>query len=154
MTSGIKKILVVCTGNMCRSPMAEGFLKKELSREDGYEIISAGISAISGMAPTAEAVQAMREENIDISLYQSKPLSNELVKQADIILVMSGMHKDFIIKTMPDSESKVFLLNGFSGLCEELSSIPDPVGQPLEVYRKVRDQIKMASKAVLNKIKQ
>jgi protein-tyrosine-phosphatase len=150
--SGIKKILVVCTGNACRSPMAEGFLKKHLKPEDNFVVLSAGISAIDGIMPTDAAIKVMLEKNIDISFYRTKPFSKAFANIADIVLVMSNMHKDFILNIMPDIKDKVFLYNEFAGIGNGKKDIDDPIGQPLETYRSVRDQIKQATEAIVGKL--
>jgi len=152
MTS-IKKILVVCTGNACRSPMAEGFLKKYLKTEEGFVVLSAGMSATDGFMPTNEAVEVMSENGIDISFYRTKPFSKAFVQFADIILVMSGVHKDFILNMMPEAKDKVFLYNEFAGIKGGNEDIEDPIGQPLSTYRVVRDRIKQATEAVAKRIR-
>jgi protein-tyrosine-phosphatase len=149
---GIKKILVVCTGNACRSPMAEGFLKKHLKGENGFEIISAGTAAICGFNPTPEAVEVMREEGIDISRYISTPFSLPLAEAVDIILVMSQRHKDFILHNTPALKDKVFLYRDFAGITDQNKDIVDPIGQPLSTYKTVRDQIKQATEAIVRKL--
>jgi len=131
-----KKVLFVCTGNTCRSPMAEGILKK-LSRERNLpvEVFSAGLAAFVGAPAAPEAVEAAREKGIDLSGHQSQPLSKNLVVESDLILTMTAKHKEMILKKMPSLEGKVFTLAGFSGA--EDADIADPVGQPLEAYREV-----------------
>lgn len=152
-TGSIKKILVVCTGNACRSPMAEAFLKKYLRPEDGFVVLSAGVSAISGLTPTGLAVEVMKEEQIDILPYRTKPFSRAFAQASDIILVMSGVHRDFILNEMPEANDKVFLYNEFAGIPKVNNDIEDPIGQSLSVYRSVRDQIKQATEAIVNRIR-
>ncbi len=152
MTS-IKKILVVCTGNACRSPMAEGFLKKYLKMEEGFVVLSAGMSATDGFMPTNEAVEVMSENDIDISFYRTKPFSKAFAQSADIILVMSGVHKDFILNMMPEAKDKVFLYNEFAGIKGGSEDIEDPIGQPLSTYKVVRDRIKQATEAIAKRIR-
>jgi protein-tyrosine-phosphatase len=149
----IKKILVVCTGNACRSPMAEGFLKKHLKTEDGFEIVSAGISAVEGFRPTPNAIEVMNEESIDISSYSTKPFSKDPANNFDIILVMSNYHKDFILNLMPDEKDKVFTYMEFAGIRDGDHEIADPIGQPLSAYRTARDQIKQATEKIVQKLK-
>lgn len=149
----IKKILVVCTGNACRSPIAEAFLRKYLKPEEDFEIISTGISALSGLAPTPEAIEAMEEKGIDISLYMSTPFSKEFAKKADIILVMGNIHKAFILEVLPEVKDKIHFYKEFAGIEDSEKEILDPIGQPISVYRKVRDEIKKASIEIAHKIK-
>ena len=149
----IYKILIICTGNSCRSPMAEGFLKSYLSPEDGYEIRSAGISAIDGAHSTAEAIEVMLQEKINISSSRSKPLTKELAREADIILAMAQAHKLFITQNMPEFKEKVFLYKEFAGINQESQDIQDPIGAPLDLYRKVKEEIKRATLLIIERIK-
>ncbi len=148
----IKNIIVVCTGNACRSPMAEGFLKKYLAGSSRHSITSAGISAVDGLAPTPAAVQAMQEHLIDISCFRSSCFLRRLALASDIILVMAKYHRDFISENMPDMKEKVFLYKEFAGIEEKPQDIQDPIGQPIEVYRIVCNEIKAASEKIAEKI--
>jgi protein-tyrosine-phosphatase len=149
----IKNILIVCTGNACRSPMAEGFLKHYLDLGTGCSIVSAGISAVDGTEPTPAAVQVMREAGIDISGFRSSAFSDLLAESADLILVMARKHKDFIVDHMPGISSKVFLYKEYADIAEPYCDIPDPIAQPIEVYRSVCNMIKAASENIAQKIK-
>lgn len=151
----IKKILIVCTGNSCRSPMAEGFLKKHLRPEDGFEIISVGISAIAGgLNPAQEAIEAMKEEGIDISSYIAKPFLRNLAKSADIILAMADIHKEFILEKLPEVKDKLYLFKEFAETADADKDIIDPIGQPLSVYRSVKEEIKKASTEIAKRIEE
>jgi protein-tyrosine-phosphatase len=149
----IKNILVVCTGNACRSPMAEGFLKAYLDEGAGYHIYSAGISAVPGLPPTSMAVQVMKEQSVDISFFCSSPFTRTLAESADLILVMARHHKDLIVESMPEIKDKVFLYNEFAGLAGQDKDIYDPIGQPIDVYRDICSQIKAATEKIVYKIK-
>jgi protein-tyrosine phosphatase len=133
--------------------MAEGFLKQHLRPQDGFEIISAGIFAIEGVSPTPEAIEVMQEENIDISSYLSKPFSKSLAKSADIILVMAQMHKEFILNTLPEVKDKVYLFKEFADLTDQDKDITDPLGQPISVYKTIKEEIRKASVEIAIKIK-
>jgi protein-tyrosine-phosphatase len=121
--------------------MAEGLLKK-LASDAGFslEVASAGIAAFPGVPVALEAVQAGRDEGFDISSHQSQPLGKALVTESDLILTMTGKHRDMIVKKMPDLAPKVRLLSEFAG--EGDADLEDPVGQPVEEYRKVLAQMK------------
>ncbi|HJT23401.1 MAG TPA: low molecular weight protein arginine phosphatase [bacterium] len=147
-----KKILFVCTGNTCRSPMAEGLLKK-IAKDNQLpvEVQSAGLAAFSGVAAAPEAVQACQEKGVDISAHQSQPLGKTLVMESDLILTMTGKHKEMIVKKMPALEPKVALFSEFAGAGTQ--DIEDPVGQTIETYRKVLGQMEEYLQKSLDKFK-
>ncbi len=159
-----KIILFVCTGNTCRSAMAEGIFKKMLKErtedDSRFNIISAGISALPGMSPTSEAISVMFEQGIDISQYHTQALQEELTKKADLILVMTNEHKEYIHKEFPFAQNKTFLLKKFilnnksenNQNNERNYGIIDPIGRKIEFYRIVARELKENLKKILDKI--
>ena len=133
-------ILLVCTGNTCRSPMAEGLLKHllaqklECSVEDlpsrGYRVFSAGTSGFDGSPATPEAVDALKERGIDLSDHRSSSLTREMIEQAQHVWTMTEMHRAAVVQMAPHCEKAVQVMGG-----EE--SIEDPIGGSLELYRNV-----------------
>jgi protein-tyrosine-phosphatase len=135
-----QKIVFVCTGNTCRSPMAEALLKKAAGeRQIDVEVQSAGLAAFPGLPATLEAVEVCREKRVDLSAHQSQLLGKDLVLQSDLILTMTSKHKEMILKKMPALEGKVKQFSEFVG--DGVLEVEDPIGRPLEVYRQVRDQL-------------
>jgi protein-tyrosine phosphatase len=135
-----KKVLFICTDNSCRSPMAESVLKKLIQDNHwSIECGSAGLAAFHGVPAAPDAVEACREKGIDLSAHQSQPLSKTLVLESDLILAMTGKHRESILRKMPELESKVSLLSDYAG--QGIEDVEDPVGQSLEQYRKVFTQI-------------
>jgi glycine hydroxymethyltransferase len=144
------RLLFVCTGNVCRSPMAEG-IARELTRDDpAIQVQSAGIGAASGQTPSTHSVHVMDELDIDISRLRSKPITRDIVDQSDIILVMTYGHLDSMLMLYPQAAEKTFLIREFEeNLPLDEREVDDPIGQSEAVYRRTRDQIYHATEAAL-----
>ena len=102
----MKRILFVCTGNICRSPMAEGLFRHVIRGRKGFDVLSAGVGAVDGMPPSENAVRAMRALGIDISHQRSHALSPDLVAKADYIFGMTHSHVDAITLLYPHAAEK------------------------------------------------
>jgi len=146
-----KDILFVCTGNTCRSPMAESILKKMWSeKESEIKIHSAGTAALTGDRPTPLAIKMTREKGVCINLHRSTHLAKKLIKEADLILVMEAGHKKEVLNISPLTEGKVFLLKDFAlGLKEE---ILDPMGNSEERYQKCIREIEESIRGLISRI--
>lgn len=143
----IKSVLFVCTGNSCRSVMAEGLMKKYLKSlgKNYIAVRSAGVRALDGYPPTDETIEVMDGEGVDVSGFRSSAITQEAVKSSDLILAMGTMHKKEVIRRVPEASSKTFLLKEYGRTDKEMTEetdVPDPIGQPLAEYKTCMETIK------------
>jgi len=141
LTKGQKKILVVCTGNICRSPMAEGVLRALLADIPGTEISSVGTHALIGNPATDFAIIAAGERGIDISRHRARMIGEEIIRDSGIILCMEPFHVEYILEFDISAESKTYNLAEFSDGRKRLKKIADPYGCGLREYRECFEDI-------------
>jgi len=139
----MKMVLFVCTGNTCRSPMAEALFMHRIGDGWGWKAKSAGVFAQPGAPASLPAVQALNELDIDLSGHRSQPLTAELVEKADLIVAMTQAHRARILECFPEVENRVFLINAF-GTSKVPADVTDPFGGSLNTYKKTRDEIDRA----------
>jgi len=143
----IKSVLFVCTGNSCRSVMAEAILRKrldELGKKD-IDVRSAGVRALNDLPPSDETIEVMKEEGVDVSGFRTKNITADMIKKSDLILAMEPAHEDEILALVPGAKSKAYLLKEYRSshaFNSGDSGVNDPMGKPVEEYRIIRDEIK------------
>lgn len=145
------KILFVCTGNTCRSPMAEGILKS-MAKERNLDIKvgSAGVSVLPGDRAARNAIKTMADLGLDISKHSSSQMNYELAEEFDLILTMSNSHRDIILSEFPQTREKTFTLMDYA--YGNNGNVIDPFGGSLDMYEKTRDEIYEALEKILMKI--
>lgn len=142
------RILLVCTGNTCRSSMAAGLLG-DLLRQQGrtdIEVASAGTAALAGDPAAAHAVTVLGERGIDLRDHRSRRLTSYDIDTVDLILTMTEGHKRTVLELAPEAAGRVFTVKEAAALARGDApgadlDVPDPVGGPLDLYRETADEL-------------
>ncbi|MEG0570672.1 MAG: low molecular weight protein arginine phosphatase [Oscillospiraceae bacterium] len=126
------KIITICTGNTCRSPLAQGVIDSILKKHSRDDVVvhSAGVCATNDRVISENSILALAEIGIDLSAQRSALITRDALLQADIIYAMTTEHKIFLTGILPEIAEKIFVLN-----------IPDPFGKNLDAYRECRDKM-------------
>ena len=146
------KIVLVCTGNICRSPLAAALLQRALTDRgiEGMEVSSAGTGAWDG-APVSEGAYLVGlERGLDLSAHRARLLTRELVEEADLVLTMARHHRARVDEL--GGEGRVFVLGEYAGRDGDEAEVSDPFGGDLEVYRDTCVELEALIEAAVDRI--
>lgn len=135
------KILLVCTGNTCRSPMASALLQDRLKAwgvADKYEVSSAGIAAWTGQAASAAAVEVIGRMGLSLKEHSARQIDTRQVYANDLVLAMTYSHKESLLCIAPGARNNVFTLAEFAAISGDVT---DPMGKSTEVYQACAQQL-------------
>lgn len=155
------KVVFVCTGNTCRSCMAEGIFRavsSEMREGAGFSAMSRGLHAFDGDSASEHSIKALKNLwNIDISLHKAKMLDHKDVLQADLLLTMTRQHRDTLRERYPEKLSSIFTLKEYAylelGVDSKLLDISDPFGMPYQTYERCAKEILECVKRALDKLR-
>ena len=151
------KIMFICTGNICRSAMAEWILKKKISEDeslkDKIEVYSCGIYAENGDKPTYTAIDVMKEIEIDITKHSATNIKNSEIKKMDLILCATRSHKMAVTDIYPELKDKVYTMKEYVGYEPSDLDIKDPWGYDIVTYRNCASELEKCIDLLIEKIK-
>ncbi|MBI2438938.1 MAG: low molecular weight protein arginine phosphatase [Lentisphaerae bacterium] len=137
------QILFVCTGNLCRSPVAEYLLRRQLGLETPWQVRSAGLFAGQGTPASPPAIEVLRERGINLRPHRSRQVTKEMVDAATLIVVMTNEHLAELKRRFPEAQDRIYLLKSFCSSGDD-RDIRDPLGGTAFVYRAVCNEIEAA----------
>lgn len=150
------KIMFICTGNICRSAMAEGMMKKLVKEENiDAEIFSCGIYAETGDYATYNAIEAVKDYEVDITSHRATNIRVSKIKEMDLILCATVSHKQSVLYLYPELKEKVYTMKEYADICKDGQDldIKDPWGYDLNVYNHCASEIKECLDKTVEKIK-
>jgi protein-tyrosine phosphatase len=142
-------VLVVCTGNSCRSPMAQCLLA-DMLKGTPASVGSAGTAAPVGSPAALNAVEVMRESGLDLTRHRAQQLTSAMLEASDLVLVMDDYHRQRVVELSPDAAGRTRLLLSYVGSSD---GVEDPIGFSVECYRQTRDAMKPALEQVAAQVR-
>ena len=153
----MKRIMFVCTGNICRSPMCHYYLQKlvnEADLQNKYLISSCGTYANTGESSTINAIETMKRFNVDLNMHRATNIDDIDIENYDLILCLTVSHKTTVLSLYPKLRGKVYTLREYVYPNDSYKNIDDPWGLSLNVYNECADEIVEALNILFNKLKE
>jgi len=150
----MKKILFVCTGNTCRSSMAEAIFNNIAQEKAALDVKaeSAGIEAIDGMPANDKAIETLKHRGMDMSAHKSRKIKSAHIDESDIVLTMTRLHKNQLLAAFPKAKGKVFTLLEYAGDDGSTTDIADPYGHSAEIYERSADIIEKSITQIMGTV--
>lgn len=143
-------VICVCTGNTCRSPMAEGLFRKLSAHHPEWQAGSAGTAVWPGQKASPETLHVLREHGVNLSSHESRLVTDELMKNATDVYAMTESHLAALLANFPEYADKVRLVTCYTGNRD----IADPIGCGQATYNKVAQQLTTAIQAIISRMEQ
>ena len=149
--SNPKHVLFVCTGNTCRSPMAEGLLRKAIAGRADFTVSSAGVAASKGSSASPETLAVLKQRGATLDGFKSRPVSEAVLNAATHVFAMTEGHLAVLESRFPQHSDKFFLVREFSGISDKRQGIdvPDPIGMGLPAYEEVAKVLDAAIPSII-----
>lgn len=152
MSGRPRRVVLVCTGNTCRSPLAEALLRAALAARgvEGVEVLSAGTGAWEGAPATESAYLVGLEKGLDLSEHRARLLTADLATASDLVLTMARHHRARVLELAPSA--RVHLFAEYAAASGAAAEVSDPYGADLDTYRRTRDQLAGLAEAVADRV--
>lgn len=147
----IRRVLLVCSGNTCRSPMAAALLRRAWTQAGAgwdLEVLSAGTSTVAGLTATEHAIKALGRRGVDLSDHRSRAVT-EALHGVDLILTMTENHKQQVVFLRPELADRTFTLGEYAG---SAGDVADPFGGSLAEYERTADTLEQLLQAVVQRM--
>ncbi len=154
--SDLKHVLFVCTGNTCRSPLAEGLFRKAVAGRDDYEVSSAGVAASRGTPSNPETAALLKKRGATLDKFGSRQVSDAILSAATHVFAMTRSHLQTLESLFPEHADKFYLVCEFVGITSkgECTDVLDPIGMGRRAYEEVAGMFDIAIPSIIAYIDQ